>query len=64
MPHRPKVECTTNAQHDTPKATSNAPASDTRTHSESVDTDSIPTLASSHPNGRRSSECSALTGSS
>ena len=62
--HRPKVECTTNAQHDTRKATSNAPASDTRTHSESVDTHSIPTPASSHPSGRRSSECSAFTGSS
>ena len=62
--HRPKVECTTNAQHDTRKATSNGPASDTRTQSESVETDSIPRPASSHPSGRRSSVCSALTGSS
>ena len=60
--HRPKVECTTRAQHDTRKATSIAPASDTRTHSESVETDSIPTPASSHPSRRRSSECPAVTG--
>ena len=61
--HRPNVEYTNSAQHATQKATSTASASESRTHSESVDTDSIPTPASSHPRLRRSPEGSAVIGS-
>ena len=60
--HRPNVEYTTSAQHATQKAMSTASASDSRTNSESVETASIPTPASSQPSRRRSPEPSAVTG--
>ena len=60
--HRPKVAYTTRAPQATQKATSTASAPDTRTQSESVDTDSIPTAASSHPSRRRSPERSSDIG--
>ena len=48
------IEYSGTEQHATQKATSMPSASDSRTHSESVDTAKIPAPANSHPSRRRS----------